>query len=106
MAKVLLDACMPQWLRRELGEIDVTTAHYAGLDELSDSQLLAAIEGKYDVLVTPDRNLPYQQKMTGRPFAVIVLRVPNQAPEAFRALVPALVQAVLTTRSGEVREVL
>jgi hypothetical protein len=39
MAKILLDACVPQWLRFELGGNDVTTARYAGLEELSDSQL-------------------------------------------------------------------
>jgi hypothetical protein len=48
MAKVLLDACVPQWLRVELGGNDVTTARYAGFDELSDSELLAAVEGRYD----------------------------------------------------------
>jgi hypothetical protein len=37
MAKVLLDACVPQWLRNELGDAEVTTARYAGLDELSHS---------------------------------------------------------------------
>jgi len=65
MPAVLLDACVPQWLRRELGTTDVTTAHYAGLDQLSDSALLTAIEGRYDILVTLDRNLTYQQKVRG-----------------------------------------
>jgi predicted nuclease of predicted toxin-antitoxin system len=105
MAKVLLDACVPQWLRNELGDAEVTTARYAGLDELSDSELLAAIEGQYDVIVTLDTNIPYQQKLTGRPLALIVLRVPNQTPEAFRALVPALVQAIAAAKPGEIRHV-
>jgi predicted nuclease of predicted toxin-antitoxin system len=105
MAKVLLDACVPQWLRTELGDVKVTTAHYAGLDGLSDSQLLVAIEGQYDVLVTLDSNIPYQQKVAGRPFAVIVLRISDQTPEAFRALIPALIQAVGAARAGEVRQV-
>lgn len=105
MARVLLDACVPHWLRTELGEIEVTTARYAGLDELSDSQLLVAIEGRYDVLVTLDSNFPYQQKVSGRPFAVIVLRIPDQTPEAFRALIPALIQAIGAARASEVRQV-
>ena len=61
MIKVLLDACVPQWLRKELANVEVETAHFAGLDHLSDSELLAAIEGRFDVLVTLDRNLTYQQ---------------------------------------------
>jgi predicted nuclease of predicted toxin-antitoxin system len=105
MAKILLDACVPQWLRAELGEHEVTTARYAGLDELSDSQLLSAAEARYEVLVTLDRNIPHQQHVSGRRLAVILLRVPDQTPEAFRALVPALIQAIGEAKPGEVREV-
>jgi hypothetical protein len=65
MVRVLLDACVPHWLRRELTAFDVETAHFAGLDHLSDTELLGAIEGRYDVLVTLDRNLTYQQKIGG-----------------------------------------
>src|SRR5262245_4276949 len=105
MAAVLPDACVPQWLRTELHDAEVTTARYAGLDEVSDSALLTAIEGRFDILVTLDRNLTQQQKMAGRPFGVIVLRVSDQAPESFRALLPELAKALRDVRPGEVREV-
>jgi len=105
MPAVLLDACVPQWLRTELSDADVTTARYAGLDELSDSELLAAIEGRFDVLVTLDRNLTYQQKVAGRAFGIIVLRVSDQTPESFKALVPGLAEALRDAKPGEVREV-
>jgi predicted nuclease of predicted toxin-antitoxin system len=103
MVAVVLDACVPQWLRTELGDADVVTAHYARLDELSDDQLRTAIEGKYDVLVTLDSNIPFQQKVDGRPFAVIILRVRDQSPKAFRALVPGLIAAIDAAEPGEVR---
>lgn len=104
MVRVLLDACVAQWLKRELRNLDVTTARYAGLDELSDTMLLAAIEGRYEILVTLDNNLPYQQDLAGRPFAVIVLRVRDQSRESFRALVPALVASIGDVKPGEVRQ--
>jgi len=63
MVRVLLDACVPQWLRRELGGSEVTTARHAGLDQLPDRELLAAAEGKYEVPVTLDRNIPYQHEI-------------------------------------------
>ncbi len=66
MVKVLLDACMPHRLRRGLVEFDVTTAHHVGLNQISDGELLAAIDGRYDVLVTRDRNLTCQQRIVGR----------------------------------------
>jgi hypothetical protein len=89
----------------ELSDLPVTTARYAGLDELSDSELFAAIDGQYDALITLDGSIPYQQKVVGRSFAVIVLRVPDQTPEAFRALVPALKQVIAMAKPGEVRRV-
>lgn len=105
MATVLLDACVPQWLRNDLTGFDVQTAHDAGVDNVPDTQLLTAIEGRFDVLVTLDRNLTYQQNVAGRPFAVIVLRVNDQTPEAFKVLVPALFRALCDVKPGEVREV-
>lgn len=105
MVKVLLDACVPHWLRRELAEADVTTAHYAGLDGLSDSQLLAAVEGRYDILVTLDQNMSFQQNLSGRRLALIVLRPLDQSPESFRQLVPALIAALGDVTPGEVRRV-
>ncbi len=102
MVKVLLDACVPHWLRRELTEFEVETAHFAGLDHLSDTELLDIVEDRYDVLVTLDRNLTYQQKIEGRSIAVIVLRVPEQTPEAFRALMAQLQSAIRSASTGAV----
>ena len=59
MAKFLLDACVPHWLRIDLAEFEVETAQLASLDHLPDTDLLATIEGRYDVLVTLDRNDSY-----------------------------------------------
>ena len=47
--RVLLDACVPQWFHRELTEFEVETAQFARLDKIPDSQLLDAIEGRFDV---------------------------------------------------------
>ena len=57
--RILLDACMPQDFRHALKNFDVVTARYAGLATLSNGALLAAMAGKFDVLVTTDRNLRY-----------------------------------------------
>jgi predicted nuclease of predicted toxin-antitoxin system len=103
MVRVLLDACVPHGLRKHLSGVEVETAYFAGLDQISDGALLDAIEGRFDVLVTLDRNLVYQQKIGGRPVSVIVFRVQNQTPEAFLALVPVLREAIAEAKPGEVR---
>ncbi|MGE0697846.1 MAG: DUF5615 family PIN-like protein [Hyphomicrobiaceae bacterium] len=102
MVKVLLDACIPHRLRRMLGELDVETAQHVGLDRISDGALLAAIDGTYDVLVTRDRNLTYQQTIAGRTIAVIVIRSLDQSPAAFYALLPSLKAAIAGARPGTV----
>jgi hypothetical protein len=57
MPRVLLDACVPHSLRKHSVGVDAETAHFAGLDHLTDSALLDAMEGRFDMLVTLDRNL-------------------------------------------------
>lgn len=103
MRRVLLDACVPQWLWKELGEGEVTTARFAGLDTCSDTQLLAAIEGKYDVLITLDRSIPAQQSTAGRTFAVLILRISDQTRAEFRSLVPSINDAIRTCEPGTIR---
>jgi predicted nuclease of predicted toxin-antitoxin system len=102
MLKVLLDACVPRRLIRGLAEFDVETAQHAGLDQLPDSALLAAIDGHYDVLVTRDRNLIFQHKIAGRSVAVVVLRSLDQSPAAFDALLPELKIAIGAATPGTV----
>ncbi len=102
MVKVLLDACVPHRLRRALTEFDVETAQRAGLDQLADSALLTAIDGQFDVLVSRDRNLTFQQKIAGRSIAVVVLQSLDQSPAAFDALLPELRIAINAAAPGTV----
>lgn len=103
--RVLLDACGPRWLGQQLGDFDVEDAHAVGLDQIPDGRLLKEIAGRFDVLVTMDRNLQYQQKLAGRAFAVVIIRVRDQSPPSFMALVPVLVAAITQSKPGTVTEV-
>ena len=69
----LLDENLPRGLRRLLAPRNVTTAQQAGYAGLENGQLLAAIEGVFDVLITADKNLRYQQNLTGRQLAIVEL---------------------------------
>lgn len=62
-------------LRRALGTHAVETAYERGWSTLSNGQLLAAAEAEgFDVLVTTDTNLRYQQALAARRIAIVVLR--------------------------------
>ncbi len=103
--RVLLDACVPEWLRRDLAEFDVQTARHADLHRLSDPQLLQAIEGRFDVLVTLDFHIADQNRVGKRPYGVVALRTRDQSASAFRAALPAIRRAILEVRPGEHRQI-
>lgn len=67
--------------------------------------LLAAAESEFDVLVTVDQKLKYQQSMAGRNIAVVVLVARRHKIEFLRRLVPSLERILDEIKPGEVREV-
>jgi predicted nuclease of predicted toxin-antitoxin system len=71
---VLLDENLPQKLRLLLSAHKVVTAAYQGWAGKSNGALIVAAEAAgFDVLVTPDQGLNYQQNMKGRKLALVVL---------------------------------
>jgi hypothetical protein len=74
---VLFDQGVPLPLRRALARHVVSTAHQVGWSTLSSGELLAAAEEKFDVLITTDQNLPYQQTLSDRRLAIVILSTTN-----------------------------
>ena len=72
--RILFDQGTPAPLRRYLTEHSVTTAYEEGWSNLSNGDLLKSAEDKgYQIFVTTDRNLRYQQNLSDRQMAIIVL---------------------------------
>jgi hypothetical protein len=71
--RILFDQGTPVPLKEYLSEHQVQTAYELGWSWLPNGELLAAAEGRFDVLVTTDRNLRFQQSLSGRKLAVLVL---------------------------------
>lgn len=72
--KVLLDENLPHSLRLHLGGHDAQTAVYAGFAGLKNGELLsAAEEAAFDVLVTGDQTLHYEQNLANRRLAIVSL---------------------------------
>lgn len=103
--RLLLDACVPERLRHHLTPHDIQTARYALLDGLLDAALLDAMEGKFDILVTCDRGILWQQNMQGRSVAIAVLTASSNRLPDLLPLVPALLAALDVIQPGEVREI-
>ena len=72
--RVLFDQATPVPLRQFLQGHSVTTTAHEGWDRLRNGELLNAAEtAGFDVLVTTDKNMWYQQNFTSRKIAIIVL---------------------------------
>jgi hypothetical protein len=72
--KILFDQGTPVPMRRHLPRHDVATAAEMDWSQLTNGELLAAAtEAGFEVLVTTDQNLRYQQNLKDRKIAVVVL---------------------------------
>lgn len=102
--KVLLDENLDRRLRNNLGAHELSTARYKGWSGLKNGKLLQAAEDYgFDVFLAGDQTLRYEQDMTGRKLAIIVLSsvewriVKDHLPKIVAAIdnaAPGSVQAV------------
>jgi hypothetical protein len=83
--RVLLDAHIDKLLKKSIPEHDVWTARNVRLEHLSDGDLLNVIDGRFDVLITMDRSIQFQNKLSGRSFGVILLRAKSNTIKDLRA---------------------
>jgi hypothetical protein len=99
--RVLLDECIDWRLSRDLIGHEVKTAHQMGWATIENGQLLALAERSFDVFVTVDRNLSFQQNLTSYSIAVIVLRAKSNRLAELEPLVPQLLKALVSARQGQ-----
>ena len=70
-----------------------------------NGELLRLAETCFDVLITVDQNLKYQQSVADRNIAVVVLVAPRNKLEFLRRLVPELERVLRQVKPGKLREV-
>jgi len=99
---ILFDQGTTVPLRKNLSEHDVQTAAERGWSALSNGQLLAAAESTFDLLITTDQSLSYQQNLKNRRLAILFLTTtswPRIRDDADR-----IRQAANSITAGEYRE--
>jgi hypothetical protein len=102
--RVLFDQATPVPIRAYLDRHEVSTAFQQGWATLKSGDLLTAAEAAgFDVLLTTDKNLRYQQNLEGRKIAVVVLGL-QQWPQ-LRPHVQRVVDAVNAAALGSYVEV-
>ena len=103
--RILLDECVPRRFRQELTDHEVRTAPEMGWASFKNGVLLSAASGKFDVFITTDQRLSYQQNVSALALAVIVLVARRNKLEFLVPLAPQLRQVLAEVKPGEVRHV-
>ena len=103
--RVLLDECVDWRLLRDLTGFDVKTARQMGWSEVKNGKLLHLAAEHFDVFVTVDRNLSFQNKVVDLPLAVVVLCAATNRLSDLRVLLPGISAAILAAVKGQVVQV-
>jgi predicted nuclease of predicted toxin-antitoxin system len=101
--RILIDESLPRYLKQVLAEHAVFTVQEMGWAGIRNSELLAKAESNFfDVLLTADKNLCYQQNLSGLALAIIVF--PSNRLSVIKTLAPQVKDALSVIRQGEIVE--
>lgn len=105
--KLLLDECLPDELRETVAAMGhaCQTVRRAGYGSKKNGELLTLAEGQWDVLLTSDRNIKYQQNISGRSVSILILRAKSNRMKDLLPLMPACAEALLSLQPGRIVEV-
>ena len=89
-----MDECVDARLATEIAGHDVTTVPRMGWSGMKDGEILERADGMFDVLITTDQHIAFQQNLTKFDLALVILRAKTNRIADVKDLVPSL-QAVL-----------
>ena len=92
--RVLLDESLPRPLGRLLIGHSVRTVGQAGWTSFKNGVLLALAANEFDVLITADQNLEFQQDLKALPIAVLVVVADSNRLESLEPLIPQILSAL------------
>jgi hypothetical protein len=98
--RVLLDECVDWRLAHDIVGHDVKTARQMGWTAIRNGVLLTLASEHFDVFVTVDRNLSFQQNLDVFSIAVVVLKAKTNRLSDLKALVPNLLAAIESAAPG------
>ncbi len=100
--KVLLDECIDRRLAKEIEGHEVVTVPEAGWAGVQNGELLRLAQEQFDVFVTIDRNLVFQQHLSQFAIAILVLRAPTNRLKDLRPLLTQLQRKLSDAPKGQV----
>jgi hypothetical protein len=103
--RVLLDECVPRALRNDIPGHEVRTVAEVGWAGVKNGELLRLAVAAFDVLITVDRNIEYQQSFRGISLAVIVIHASSNDIIVLRPLMPMVLDLIPRAVPGVVTHV-
>ena len=100
--KLLLDECTPKRLKLDFSGHAVYTVEETGLKGLKNGALLQIASSKFDVLITVDQNIPFQQHLPNLPIAIVILLARSNRYSELKMLVPKVEETLLSIKPGDV----
>jgi hypothetical protein len=100
--KILLDECVDWRLSRHIIGHDVKSARDMGWTGIKNGALLALAASQFDVFVTVDRNLSFQQNTATYAIAVVVLGARSNRLSDLTPLIPHLIAKLDAVGAGSV----
>ena len=103
--RLFLDECVDWRLARHLVGHEVKSARQMGWTTIKNGELLALAAQAFDVFLTVDRNLAFQQNAASLPIAVVVLHARTNRLTDLRILVPELLTAIKSAKRGRIQTI-
>jgi hypothetical protein len=100
--KIILDECIPKKFKTLIQGHEVSTVPEKGWAGVKNGKLLALIQAEFQVFVTVDRNLAFQQNTKELKITVMVLHSTSNRFEELKKLAPELMRILTTASAGEI----
>ena len=100
--RLLLDESLPVQLRHHFVGHDARTVRYMGWLSAGNGELVALARDEFDVLVTCDKRMRYQQNLTSEDVGIIVLNVVSNDINYLTPLIPKTLAILPTVKRGQV----
>lgn len=101
--KILLDESVPHVVKERLNHLDIRAVQDMGWAGVKNGELLNRAEEQFEVFVTADQKLRYQQNLSGRLLAIVVL--PTNQVRVVIDLLPSIEGALKSIRHGALIEI-
>ena len=103
--KLLLDECVDHRLANDISGHEASSVNRQGWNGTENGELLRLAADEFDVFVTTDRNLAFQQNVQQFAIRIVVLEARNNRLEELRQLVPELLKVLPFLKPGEIRKI-